>query len=502
MSNSITIQTTGDFSAVVNIYNGQSVTVSTAFSVDGVPVTFPYTLTTTTQFTTEKCAQFSISVAQNGVEVADTPDGRKVIELTGSTTAIFRPSADNPPPPGGGGGGGATDLEGLSDVDLTSPVVGHVLRHDGTQFINVLGTTHFDSAGAASTAQAFAIARANHTGTQAVGTITGLGTAATVNTGTSSGDLPLLSTGGRLPIARVASGTPDGTKFVRDDGTLVAPSGGTVSPLTRAAVQTGNYTAALWDLVPCDSSAGTFTVTLPAASGGKGRIAVKLVAAGNTLNLALTGADKFNTSAGPTTGSLTLPNQGLVLESDGTSIWTITADDVPTTARARVVAEAHADTTIVNTTTETDAVSLTLPAGVVAAGDIVRLTVWADQLNNSGGAVTYTYRLKIGATTALTTSAMSIGSNANRIKGVSIRCDILIESATAQRVRGELLGSARTTDTWPIAASVVVAATGYGVAAEDTTSAKTIKLTVQMGTANSLADFVVHGATLEIVKKA
>ena len=41
--------------------------------------------------------------------------------------------------------------------------------------------------------------RANHTGTQALSTITGLGTAATVNTGTTSGTIPLLTTGGKLP---------------------------------------------------------------------------------------------------------------------------------------------------------------------------------------------------------------------------------------------------------------------------------------------------------------
>jgi hypothetical protein len=35
-----------------------------------------------------------------------------------------------------------------------------------------------------------------------------------------------LGAGGLVPIAQLASGTPDGTKFVRDDGTLVTPSGG------------------------------------------------------------------------------------------------------------------------------------------------------------------------------------------------------------------------------------------------------------------------------------
>jgi hypothetical protein len=56
--------------------------------------------------------------------------------------------------------------------------------------------------------------------------VTGLGTAAAANTGTTSGTIPLLSTGGVLPIARLATGTPSGSKFVRDDGTLAAPAGG------------------------------------------------------------------------------------------------------------------------------------------------------------------------------------------------------------------------------------------------------------------------------------
>lgn len=34
-----------------------------------------------------------------------------------------------------------------------------------------------------------------------------------------------LPSGDRLPISTIATGTPDGTKFVRDDGTLATPSG-------------------------------------------------------------------------------------------------------------------------------------------------------------------------------------------------------------------------------------------------------------------------------------
>jgi hypothetical protein len=35
-----------------------------------------------------------------------------------------------------------------------------------------------------------------------------------------------LGAGGQVPMAQLASGLPDGTKFVRDDGTLATPAGG------------------------------------------------------------------------------------------------------------------------------------------------------------------------------------------------------------------------------------------------------------------------------------
>lgn len=41
------------------------------------------------------------------------------------------------------GGGGAASLTELSDVTVTAPVAGHILHHDGTQFINVLGSSQF-----------------------------------------------------------------------------------------------------------------------------------------------------------------------------------------------------------------------------------------------------------------------------------------------------------------------------------------------------------------------
>lgn len=52
------------------------------------------------------------------------------------------------------GGGGATTLDGLTDVTIVTPATGHILRNNGSgQFVNVLGTTFFDAAGTAASAQ-------------------------------------------------------------------------------------------------------------------------------------------------------------------------------------------------------------------------------------------------------------------------------------------------------------------------------------------------------------
>jgi hypothetical protein len=59
-----------------------------------------------------------------------------------------------------GGSGGVAVLDDLTDVTITAPALGHVLRYNNatSQWENVLGTDYFDAAGAAASAQSAAIA--------------------------------------------------------------------------------------------------------------------------------------------------------------------------------------------------------------------------------------------------------------------------------------------------------------------------------------------------------
>ena len=96
--------------------------------------------------------------------------------------------------------------------------------------------------------------RANHTGTQLKSTISDFShthpKTEIDDTGTwETTEIPNLDaskiTTGQFPMARLASGTPDGTKFIRDDGTLQTPQGGGggINTLKKTTTQTINGTA-------------------------------------------------------------------------------------------------------------------------------------------------------------------------------------------------------------------------------------------------------------------
>lgn len=132
--------------------------------------------------------------------------------------------------------------------------------------------------------------------------------------------------------AKVADAINDGT-------TGVAPSQNAVfdalalkmQALNPTAVQTSNYNAVANEMVPVDTTSGSVTVTFPTAPADKTLIAIKHVIRGgtNTVGLTLGGSDKFNTSTGATSGTLTLANQAILCQYKATgAIWYVIADDL------------------------------------------------------------------------------------------------------------------------------------------------------------------------------
>lgn len=70
-----------------------------------------------------------------------------------------------------------------------------------------------------------------------------------------------LGAGGLVPIAQIASGTPTGAKFVRDDGTLAAPTAEAAVTLTTVEVSLGS--------APDARRSGSFTITGAGLTIGK-----------------------------------------------------------------------------------------------------------------------------------------------------------------------------------------------------------------------------------------
>jgi hypothetical protein len=102
--------------------------------------------------------------------------------------------------------------------------------------------------------------------------------------------------------------------------------------LTPTAVMTAAYNANPSDLVLIDTTGGAVTITLPGAPVDKTIVAAKMIAQGgtNTVTIAAAGADVFNKTGGATSLTLTLLNQGVLLQYAATpAIWYVLGDDLP-----------------------------------------------------------------------------------------------------------------------------------------------------------------------------
>lgn len=160
------------------------------------------------------------------------------------------------------------------------------------------------------------------------------------------------------------------------------------------------------------------------------------------------------------------------------------------TATSPLIARAESTTTVVNTTSETDLLSIALPTDL-GVGDRVYLRMPFDMLNNSGAGVTYAIKVILGATTVLDTSATSFSTSGQRRRG-RLEVAVAIEAiggSPAQRVWGGISSGAPSASSMPWTSTNTLVGDGTGTATEDLSSAKNLKVSVTMGTAALTADF-------------
>jgi len=198
----------------------------------------------------------------------------------------------------------------------------------------------YDSAGAASSAQTFAIQRANHTGTQTLSTISDAGNAAGKNVGTTAGtvaagDDSRLSNS-RTPTAHAASHTAAGS----DPLTISASQ---VSGLGTLATQSGTFSG-----THSGNSSGTNTGDQTNISGNAATAtALQTARAINGVNFDGTAPITVAAAAGTLTGATLASN---VLSSSLTSVGTLATLTVTATISGSISGNAATVTTNANLT--------------------------------------------------------------------------------------------------------------------------------------------------------
>jgi len=235
----------------------------------------------------------------NGVAVTGTPVSGQFIKASSGTAAAWQTLT-------------GTDV-GLANVDNTS---------DATKNAAAVTLTNKTISGSANTLSNIPESAVTNLSSDLAGKVP---TTRTITAGTG------LTGGGDLSADRtltVSYGTTAGTAAQGNDSRIAnaAPS------LTPTAVKTANYTAAANEFVPVDTTSGSVTITLPTAPADKTSIGVKQVILGgaNTVTVSAAGSDVFNRTGGPTSMSLTLTGEAVMLQYSTTgAIWYVLSDGLP-----------------------------------------------------------------------------------------------------------------------------------------------------------------------------
>lgn len=150
-----------------------------------------------------------------------------------------------------------------------------------------------------------------------------------------------------------------------------------------------------------------------------------------------------------------------------------------------VLLDSDPGTTVANTALETSLLvaPLSIPAAKIGAGDLLRFSAGGTLLNNTGGTVNFLWRLYLGATLVLATSAIGHGAGAD-LRRWYLHGDLWLPTLNTQRLGAVLLYSYANSINWMEGNANYE---GYGTAAENLAVDSTFNLTIQPGAASANA---------------
>lgn len=169
----------------------------------------------------------------------------------------------------------------------------------------------------------------------------------------------------------------------------------------------------------------------------------------------------------------------------------------------RVLDRVGTDLDIVNTAAETTLYTFTLPGNRLGTDKRMRLTLEGDYLNNSGLASQFTWRVKYGATTMiaiLAGTAVPAGADRRAWKFVvELSNRDATNSQYATVAGGMSLAATPTTGVGSLDTTAALHGVLAGTAAEDSTAAQALAVTVQHDAANANLSMRLRSAVLEAV---
>lgn len=156
-----------------------------------------------------------------------------------------------------------------------------------------------------------------------------------------------------------------------------------------------------------------------------------------------------------------------------------------------------------NTTTETQVYSFSVLGNTLGTNRALRITIFGDRLNNTGGVQNETIRIKFGATTIATATTGGTSASATRAPWKLV-CNLFAFNGATNTQKAFYEYAAGTSPGAGAIAGTDNDSSGGLIGshlsiAEDDTTAKTLAVTIQLGTASANMNHNVFGVFVELI---